>query len=405
MIISVAEPERTIKPQGPGGDLAALDLVCACLSPNRRELSEAGAVDPEALARVARRHQVAALVAARLSEAGAPVPEPLRSQAERARHRALRQLGFTLDLVDALARRGVPAVPIKGVVLSQQAFGSPLLRGAVDVDMLVRPGDVGTAWEVLAGLGFRQITPSSRIEGARLALFCRAAKDSLHRHPESGQVVELHWRLSDEMADPSMPPEESLATVVPAPGRPARVLGEEALFVYLCMHGAAHGWARLKWLADVAALLHGSPDGGALLWDAARRAGAGVAAGSAILLAKELFGLAPPPGFVPPRGVRVAAVLWLARRIIRAGEGARELETTPWRGWAEMLAKLLVASGWRARLAVFRRLLLAGEDIALVPLPLALFWLYPVLRVPLLVRRRTRRWRQLRGAGGVGNTA
>ncbi|WP_086736890.1 nucleotidyltransferase family protein [Erythrobacter colymbi] len=405
MTISVAEPDRAIKPPHRGARSAALDLVCACLAPGTRVLPDAAAVDPALLARVARRHQVSALVAARLSEAGVPVPEPLRSQAERARHRALRQLGFTLDLVDALASRGVPAVPVKGVVLSQQVFGSPLLRGAVDVDMLVRPGDVGTAWEVLARVGFRQITPSSRIGGARLALFCRAAKDSLHRHPESGQVVELHWRLSDEMAEPSMPPEDSLATVVPAPGRPVRVLGEEVLFVYLCTHGAAHGWARLKWLADVAALLHGSTDGGTVLWAAACRAGAGVAAGSAILLAQELFGLAPPPGFVPPRGLRIAAVLWIARRIIRAGEGARELETTPWRGWAEMLAKLLVAAGWRARLAVFRRLALAGEDIAQVPLPRGLFWLYPVLRVPLLVRRRTMRWRQLRRGGGVGNTA
>lgn len=405
MTISGAEPERAIKPPHRGAPSAALDLVCACIAPGERPLPDMAALDPALLARVARRHQVSALVAARLAEAGAPVPEPLRSQAERARHRALRQLGFTLDLVDALARHGVPAVPVKGVVLSQQVFGSPLLRGAVDVDVLVRPGDVGTAWEVLARLGFRQITPSSRIEGARLALFCRAAKDSLHRHPENGQLLELHWRLSDEMADPSMPPEQSLATVVPAPGRPVRVLGDEALFVYLCTHGAAHGWARLKWLADVAALLHGSPHGGARLWVAAHRAGAGIAAGSAILLAQELFGLAPPQGFVPPRGARITVLLWLARRIIRAGEGARELETTPWRGWAEMLAKLLVAAGWPARLAVFRRLALAGEDIAQVPLPRGLFWLYPVLRVPLLVRRRAMRWRQLRRGGGVGNTA
>lgn len=405
MTISVAEPERAIKPQGLGGDLAALDLVCACLSPNRSELSDVAAVDPESLARVARRHQVAALVAARLAEAGAAVPEPLNGHAARARHRALRQLGFTLDLVETLAHNGIRAVPIKGVVLSQQVFGSPLLRGAVDVDLLVRPQDVGAAWDVLARAGLEQVNPPSPLPAPRLALFCRAAKDSLHRHSQSGQVVELHWRLSDEMSDPAMPPDSALARVVAAPGREVSALGEEALFVYLCMHGAAHGWARLKWLADVAALLDRAPDGGAMLWTAAQRSGARVAAGSAIMLAQELFGMAAPPGFVPPHGSRIAVLLWLARRIIRAGDGARELETTPWRGWAEMLAKLLVASGWRARLAVVRRLLLAGEDIALVPLPRGLFWLYPVLRVPLLVRRRTRRWRQLREARGVGNTA
>jgi hypothetical protein len=102
--------------------------------------------------------------------------------------------------------------------------------------------------------------------------------------------------------------------------------------------------------------------------------------------------------------VRLAVLLWLARRIMRAGEGARELEATPWRGWAEMLAKMLVAAGWRERMAVLRRILLSGEDIASVNLPKGLIWLYPVLRVPLLVRRRSARWRRLRGTGRAGNT-
>lgn len=386
-------------------DMQAFELVCACLAPQAQALPDSAAVDPELPARVARRHQVSALVAARLEQAGQAVPAPLARQAEAARRRALRQLGSALDLADALERGGIPVVLLKGVALSQQAFGSPLLRGAVDIDLLVRPQDVAAAWQMLGRAGWRQVTPSAPLEGARLALFFRAAKDSLHRHAETGQVLELHWRLSDEMAQPLMPPLEALESLALAPGRSVRVLSDPALFLYLCTHGAAHGWARIKWLADVAALLHRSPDGGAQLWANAAGAGGRIAAGSAVILAQELFGLAPPPGFVRPRGVRIAGVLWLARRIMRAGEGARELETTPWRGWAEMLAKLLVAAGWRGRLAVLRRLVLAGEDIALVALPKGLIWLYPVLRVPLLVHRRTARWRRLRGARRAGNTA
>ena len=44
--------------------------------------------------------------------------------------------------------------------------------------------------------------------------------------------------------------------VVPLAGtRGLRTLGEEDLFAYLCMHGALHWWHRLKWLADINALL------------------------------------------------------------------------------------------------------------------------------------------------------
>lgn len=384
--------------------MRAFDLVCACLAPGAAPMPDAGAVEPQLLVQVARRHQVTALVAARLAQQGLPVPDRLAQQAQAGWRRALLQVSLALDLAETLERAGIRTVLLKGVALSQQAFGSPVLRGAVDIDLLVQPGDVAAAWRVLDRAGWESITPPTPLAGARLALFRHAAKDSLHRHRDCGQVLELHWRMSDEMAEPLMPPDAELETLALAPGRSVRVLNAPSLFVYLCMHGAAHGWARMKWLADVAALLHRSPDAGAALWAHAERAGARIAAGSAVILAQELFGLAPPPGFVRPRGARIAVLVWLARRIMRAGAGARELEATPWRGWAEMLAKLLVAAGWRRRLGVLRRIALAGEDIALVPLPAGLIWLYPVLRVPLLVRRRIARGRRLRGAGRAGNT-
>jgi hypothetical protein len=405
MDASVAEASWGIKPQHSRARMEAFDLVCACLAPATRPLPEAGAIDPDLLARVARRHQVSALVAARLTEESQTVPEQLRRHAEAARRRALRQMALSLDLVAVLERAGIRPVVLKGVALSQRAFGSPLLRGAVDIDLLVRPQDVGAAWQALARAGLQQINPPAPLEGTRLALFCRAAKDSLHRHPGGGPVLELHWRLADEMAEPLMPPDAALTTIALAPGKSVRMLDDPTLFLYLCTHGAAHGWARLKWLADVAALLHRSPDGGRTLWLHAAGHGGALPAESAVILAQELFRLAPPPGFRAPRGVRIAVLLWLARRILRAGEGARELETTPWRGWAEMLAKMLVAAGWRERLSVVRRIALSGEDIATVPLPKGLIWLYPVLRVPLLIQRRTARWRRLRGTGRAGNTA
>lgn len=394
------KPKRTAPPP-----VQAFDVVCACLAPGAEPLPDAGAIDPALLAQVARRHQVSALVAARLDAAGQAVPERLRAQAKAARQRALRQLGFALGLIEALEQAGITAALIKGVALSQRAFGSPLLRGAVDIDLLVRTQDVAAAWEVLTRQGLVSIMPPIPMAGARLALFCRARKDSVHKHSTSGHTVELHWRLSDDMAAPGMPPDNTLDTIMLAPGRSVRVLDDKTLFLYLCMHGAAHGWARIKWLADVAALLHHSPDGGAALWAHAAGAGGRIAAGSAVVLAQELFGLTPPPGFVAPRGVRIGILLWMACRIMRAGGGARELEATPWRGWAEMLAKMLVAANWRSRLAVLRRVALAGEDIAQVPLPRGLFWLYPALRVPLLVRRRAERGRRFRGAGRAGNTA
>ena len=74
-----------------------------------------------------------------------------------------------------------------------------------------------------------------------------------------------------------------------------RTLGEEDLFAYLCMHGALHWWNRLKWLADVNALLASTPeDGVERLVRAAEARGAGRAAAQALLLCQRLLADAPP---------------------------------------------------------------------------------------------------------------
>lgn len=390
MAQTVAEPGGMFKPglAAPADEFA---LVCACLSPVG--VPDPAGLDLDRVARIARRHQVTGLVAARLATAGHAVPPAMQRRALLSRQAGLSQLAAALALAQALEAARIEAAFLKGLALSQQAFGSPLLRYAADIDVLVRIDQVASGWQVLDGLGYRRITPAADLSGPRLALYCRASKDSIHHHPETGITIELHWRLADEMDQPRLPPAARLAVIELAPGQRLPVLSGEDQFRYLCIHGAAHGWARLKWLADVAALLHRAPDGGSALWRDAAAQGCGIAAASAILLAEELFALPRPPGFVPPRAVRLKLLLAIARRVIRAGGGMLELEATAWRGWTELLAKSLVATSWRGRLAVLRRLALSGEDIAQVAIPPALYWAYPALRIPLLVRRRLARAR------------
>lgn len=360
-------------------------------------LPDPAGLDPEHLLAVARRHQVSGLIAARLKTAGAQVPAGLERQARLGQQIALAQLATALDLTARLAAAGVDALFLKGLALSQRAHGSPLVRYAADIDLLVGADRIEAAGRVLDRAGFAHVSPPAALQGARLNLYCRVAKDSAHRHAASGVTVELHWRMADELLAPGLPPPAACGSTELGEGQHLPVLNPADQFLYLCTHGAVHGWARLKWLADVAALLHRAPDRGAQWWDHARSHGGAVAAASGIVLAGELLGLDPPPGFVRPRGVRLALLLRLSRATMTAGEGALELERSAWRGWTELVAKLLVAPGWRQRTAVLRRLALSGEDIAAVDLPPALFWLYPLLRVPLLVRRRLARLAVARG--------
>ena len=68
-------------------------------------------------------------------------------------------------------------------------------------------------------------------------------------------------------------------------------LAEEELFAHLCVHGASSAWFRLKWITDLAALLHPKPaEEIAHLYGRSQVLGAGRAAGQALLLADALYG-------------------------------------------------------------------------------------------------------------------
>lgn len=403
-MIDVNQPPQTSKrrlaaPAAEHDDpeMHAFAIACACVAWPRtardiariRRLAGRG-YDAERLRAVALRHGVAALVADGLRAAAEPVPPGIERVVRVRAAAALAQLGETIALREILAGAGVAMLALKGGVLAQRLYGNVTLRESADIDIAVAPGDVAAAWDALGAAGFDRSRPAGALPPHRLARYLRAAKDSLHRRGY-GSVVELHWRLSDEAAEPAIPPPGEWREVAVAPGRTLPTLGDARLFAYLCAHGAAHLWARLKWLADVATLLHTAPDGGAAWWAAAARHGDRRAVASAILLAHDVLAVPLPAGFVAPRSWRLRLLVALARRVLRAGGGTRELATTRWRGWAEFAAKLLVAPTPRHARHVIGRLLVSGDDVAAVALPPGLSPLYVVLRAPRLLRRRRAR--------------
>src|SRR4030095_633160 len=107
-----------------------------------------------------------------------------------------------------------------------------------------------------------------------------------------GLRIELHWRLflnAHAMVEASI---MAASRVVPLTGTTGlRTMGQEDLFAYLCMHGALHWWNRLKWIADVNALLAASSEARIEhLFHAAELRGTGRAAAQSMMLCRRLFG-------------------------------------------------------------------------------------------------------------------
>ena len=183
--------------------------------------------------------------------------------------------------------------------------------------------------------------------------------------------------------------------IVPLTGAAGlRTLGDEDLFAYLCMHGALHWWNRLKWLADVNALLAGlSEDAVERLVSAAEVRGTGRAATQALVLCQLLWGT--PVSTAPLATLRKSVtVRWLkvtALRAMTAGQGERDPHDAPFGTTRGSLTTFLLRRSWRYRLAELNRHLTNQTDVLTVPLPKQLRFLYPVLRLPLWGWRHTAR--------------
>ena len=171
-----------------------------------------------------------------------------------------------------------------------------------------------------------------------------------------------------------------------------RTLGEEDLFAYLCMHGALHWWCRLKWLADINALT-GVIETGKLerLYEGAKTRGVGRAAAQALLLSRTVFGTSVPEELVHIL-TKSFGMRWLEFTAVDAMGGAATPHNRRFGTFRGSLSALFLGSGREYQLAELKALLVNEQDVLGLPLPKWLWFLYPILRLPLWA------WRHFRAA-------
>jgi hypothetical protein len=206
-------------------------------------------------------------------------------------------------------------------------------------------------------------------------------------------VVELHTGLVDNPAMlPSLAAEPNLQMVPIGSGIELATLGTDELFAYICVHGGAHAWARLKWLADVGALLRKAGLGEMeRLYRRSLELGAGRSSAQALLLCSRLLSL-PLPDHLRSELKRDPANSWLERLAISAmaGNGATELDDTVLGTIVIHASHFLLGRGWRYKYGEIARKAVNPEDRFSMPLPRYLHFIYPVAAVPRWVLRRYR---------------
>lgn len=379
-------------------------LVCACCrwpaSASRDEIvgRRAGQVaDWERVLRIARRHRALALVHHALTSAGVELPTGVaRALAEGAKQTSRQGLAMAAEAIrlqGLLDAAHIPNVVLKGAPLALLAYGSLSLKHGRDIDLLVPPEHAAAALELLEGEGYAIQQPSTPLSAAQRLAVVRFGKDIELAHPLKRLQVELHWRATYNRYLPEGVDAKSPAQEVAVADRAVRTLAAEEQFAYLCVHGALHAWKRLKWLADLNALLAaGSKEETARLFRRAQERGAGVCGGQALLLCHRLLGL--------ELGDELRAELNGSRRLERlvaialGAMAAPDPEgDTPDRPFAAVRMVLLpfrLGRGWRYLAAQVRVASVGPGDVASCPLPPPLHFLYPLLRLPLWLHRQAR---------------
>lgn len=295
---------------------------------------------------------------------------------------SLQQASELTHLVPALEAAAIPVIPFKGPVLAETVYGDVSYRSALDLDLLVHRLDFERAMDVLQARGYVPIhadhTPEERagfIEN--LGGYDLARYDKL-------VMAELHWKFFPAFNALNFDMEAiwQRQRRVPFGDTEVRALAPEDLFLYLCIHGTKHGWAKLKWLCDVVGFLRVHPE---LDWDEvlrqARHLGVQRMVRLALLLARELMGVALP-GPIDAWSRRDRTARSLARQVctswILVPPGAPPAGTDFWFHFRER-------ERWRDRIPyALHNLRLAvapsEKDRAFVQLPKALSALYLFVR-------------------------
>ncbi|MEG3162561.1 nucleotidyltransferase family protein [Sphingomonas sp. LB2R24] len=393
-----------------------LTLLAACLCPLTLPDRVAGIAriaalpfDADRLVDLAHRHRVSGFVEEGLAAIGHALPDTaaalLARRAAASRMQSLRNAGEEIRVGKALAAAGIDAVFVKGSTLAIQAHHTLMLKTSWDVDVLIARGQLDAACETLTALGYRLSILGGITDPVHIRRYLAAHKESEWYHDERGTVVELHTELGDNRAaittigldSPRMlvelMPGTSLATLAPAP-----------LFAYLMFHGAKHLWARLKWLADVAALLHDADV--ETLYRETIVLGAGRCPGLAIVLAHELFGIPVPQALLEEirRDPVTRRLVRFCYTAIMADEDAEGRLMRPMRELiAFERAQLWLVPGLAYRWGAVRSLLSRPNAVAHLQVP---NWAVPaaiLTGLPLRLLRRPARLRP-QSAGKTAKT-
>jgi len=186
---------------------------------------------------------------------GEPLMPRLKSVRRKAWYKNHLLFAMAEPVLAAFGEAGIGAVLLKGMAVILTAYGDFSLRPLEDIDILVPPGKIGEAMDILAGLDWRPRTPSKR----PLDFYTLWAKSAVNFGNDGGGQIDLHWNIS-RIHGPAGGDESPWRNLrrVRRGGREFRVLSPEDQLLHILDHAAADRFAPIRWIPDVLCQLRAS---------------------------------------------------------------------------------------------------------------------------------------------------
>ncbi len=242
-----------------------LILATVCLDESKIEhIGERlrGAIDWSHLFRIATQQGLLPLFCQQLvalAENQIPIDEitHLKKALETNTQNCIRLSWKLIQCVELLEENGINCINLKGPVLALQAYGDLKLRQFSDLDILIHPMDFPKAYDVLEQAGY---SPSFKLDEKQRKYLVRT--DNHFSFNRLGDIIEVHWGVAPRENIYPISEQQMWLDVnsIQVFDKKLYTLSLENMVIFICLHGAKHGWRQLKWIVDLAYLSRYLPE-------------------------------------------------------------------------------------------------------------------------------------------------
>ncbi len=324
--------------------------------------------------------------------ASAVPPETLAWLGHQAAQIATRNLALTNELISLLNwldTHNIPAVPFKGPILAETAYNNLSLRQFVDLDILIHKKDATKIKQLMLADGYDQVFHIP-VNAAYEALHLQSACEYNFFSPTRKVTVEPHWGFSQKKLCISFTPEPLWQRLkqLPIAGKTLSVFSPEDRVLIICINGMKDYWCNFKTVCDVAALVCNCQIDWQILLQRSRLAGCQRILFVGLNLAHSTLDT-PIPDHILQQVQADKMTLSLTDQVHNRLFEKIKKRAGNQIGGNFSLWDLQIRERKRDKIHYFFNLIFSPNegDSLIVPLPPALYWIYPCLRPFRLITR------------------